>query len=206
MTQILLATHNQGKITRFRSQLATDEIEFVTLSELDITVAEPDENGSNEWENAQIKARAYFDQTGIISLAEDTGFYFVDLPQHSQPGKDVQRSAGVKTDDTPEIRFQKMTDFYINIANGLGGSAEAYFLDEYCLYDGKQYTRATGKRFLTVHNTINRIDINFPICSLYSVKSCGKHYQDLDTAEMNDFLKPSSDGARQILERLAGNI
>lgn len=202
MTKVLLATHNKSKIQRFKSKLALEGLEFVTLEDLSLEINEPEENGINEWENAKIKAKAYFDVSGLPSLAEDTGLYFLDLPPDKQPGKDVKSSAGVLATDSGEIKFKKMTDFYINIANSLVGQAEAYFLDEYCLYNGKEFKRATGKRYITVTNKVNKVDINFPICSLYSVKSSGKHYQELNDLEMEEFLKPSIDGARNILKSL----
>ncbi len=210
MTQILLATHNTSKIERYRTRLAVNGIEFTTLKELGLVTQEPEEDGSNEWENAQIKARTYFEtasQNGyhLPALSEDTGIYITDLPPDRQPGKDVQRAAGVTQSDTDMERFTKMTDYYIQIANECGGEARAYFINVYCLFDEQTYYKAEGKREIIITNTIHKVDTSFPLCSMYRAVSCGKPYQDLNEAEMNKFLSPCIDRAREMLTQYIKN-
>jgi XTP/dITP diphosphohydrolase len=73
MRQILLATTNPGKQKEILSALMPlDDVEFVDLSDLGIDI-DVDETGSTYAENALIKAKAYFEHSGIPTLAEDSG-------------------------------------------------------------------------------------------------------------------------------------
>jgi len=135
---ILLATHNPSKIRRFQKNLKIPKVEFVSPRDLNLLKVEAKEDGKDEFVNSEIKARAYFEVAKIPCLSLDTGFYIQDLPDNKQPAKHVQRIAGVLETDSDEIRFQKMTDHYRQIAKNKGGQAEAFFKDVFCLFNGKK--------------------------------------------------------------------
>jgi XTP/dITP diphosphohydrolase len=71
MKQLLLATHNTGKIQEFKALLAPLNIEI--LSAADYRLIEPAETGVTFEENAAIKAVAGMKATGLPSLADDSG-------------------------------------------------------------------------------------------------------------------------------------
>ena len=62
MKQILFATINESKVKRFQKALLENNIEMLTLKDID-TAIEIEENGSTAIENALIKARAYYNET-----------------------------------------------------------------------------------------------------------------------------------------------
>jgi XTP/dITP diphosphohydrolase len=66
--QIVLATHNQGKIAEMRAILAP-----VGLDLIGYDGPEPVEDGITFLENALIKARAAHKHTGLPALADDSG-------------------------------------------------------------------------------------------------------------------------------------
>lgn len=68
--KLVVATHNQGKVDEIRAILSVQnpELELVTYDG-----PEPVEDGLSFLENAQIKARAAFEHTGLPSIADDSG-------------------------------------------------------------------------------------------------------------------------------------
>jgi XTP/dITP diphosphohydrolase len=69
--RLLFATTNPGKLRELRG-LVGDVVEVLALSDLP-PVPEPVEHGATFEENAEIKARAYADATGLPALADDSG-------------------------------------------------------------------------------------------------------------------------------------
>ncbi len=69
---LLLATRNQGKIDEIKAILAPLEFKLISAQEIiqDLTVPE---TGQTYAENARLKALAYFNETGYVSLADDSG-------------------------------------------------------------------------------------------------------------------------------------
>lgn len=73
MTQrLVIATTNPHKVEEFRELLAGVPFTLTSLSELGVTHEVP-ETGVTFEQNAIIKARAYADLTGLLTLADDSG-------------------------------------------------------------------------------------------------------------------------------------
>ena len=70
--KVLFATTNPAKIKKYADELKKRNIEVITIKDLDIEI-DVDENGKNALENAYIKAKAYYDVTGIIAI-ESKGY------------------------------------------------------------------------------------------------------------------------------------
>lgn len=70
--KICIATENTGKLEEIIALLHGIPLEFVISSQLGIRVS-AEETGSTYAENATIKGLAYARQTGLISLADDSG-------------------------------------------------------------------------------------------------------------------------------------
>ena len=136
-------------------------------------------------------------------MALDTGFYIENYPPEKQPGKHVQRIAGVVHGDTDEQRFEKMSLYYINIAKEFKGEAEAYFLDFFCLFDGKNYFYQEAKRPAVLTDKVNFKDVHFPIASVYKVPQFDVYYHDLTPEQMKEYIKPSLDAVVKIVEKLS---
>jgi len=66
--KLVLATHNQGKVSELRAILEPNGFELAGYEG-----AEPVEDGTSFVENALIKARAAFASTGLPALADDSG-------------------------------------------------------------------------------------------------------------------------------------
>jgi XTP/dITP diphosphohydrolase len=69
--KLVIASHNEGKVSEIRELLGPYGIEPVSAVELDLP--EPDEIGVDFIENADLKARQAADLSGLPALADDSG-------------------------------------------------------------------------------------------------------------------------------------
>ena len=88
--QIVLATHNKGKMSEINNLLSSF-YEVLTLDHFP-NIKEIPETGKTLKENAFIKARTVFEMTGLPSLADDTGLEVEALG--GEPGVFSARYAG----------------------------------------------------------------------------------------------------------------
>lgn len=70
--KLMIATNNPGKIKEYRALLNRPELELVTPPDIGLEL-EAAETGSSYAENAAIKAQAFWDACGMITLADDSG-------------------------------------------------------------------------------------------------------------------------------------
>lgn len=69
--KLVIASHNEGKVREIRDLLGPYGIEPVSAAELDLP--EPDEIGTTFLDNADLKARAAADLSGMVAIADDSG-------------------------------------------------------------------------------------------------------------------------------------
>jgi len=70
--KLLVATHNRGKVAEYADMLADFELEWLTLSDVGVTM-DVEETGDTFLANGRLKAIAYARETGLLTLAEDSG-------------------------------------------------------------------------------------------------------------------------------------
>ena len=71
-TQLVLATHNPGKVREIAELLQPFGLQILSAGELG--VSEPPEDGTTFRANAETKARHTAEATGLPSLSDDSGF------------------------------------------------------------------------------------------------------------------------------------
>ena len=96
--KVLFATTNPAKVKRYVSKLQKQGIEVLTLNDIDIKL-EVEETGKNAIENAELKAKAYYNATGITSIGIDDTLFIEGLPEEKQPGTNVRRVNGKELSD-----------------------------------------------------------------------------------------------------------
>jgi XTP/dITP diphosphohydrolase len=69
--RLVIATHNDGKLREIRALVAPFGITCLGAAELDLP--EPEETGTSFVANAELKARAAADLTGLPALSDDSG-------------------------------------------------------------------------------------------------------------------------------------
>jgi XTP/dITP diphosphohydrolase len=98
--RLLLATHNAGKLAELRAKLADLPLQLVSLRALAIDAA-VEETGATFRENAELKARAYAQASGLWTLAEDSGLEVDALG--GEPGVHSARYLGPEATDPQRI-------------------------------------------------------------------------------------------------------
>ena len=89
--QLLVATHNPGKVREYQHLLRDLPVDLVSLDELGITY-DVEETGATFHENAWLKARAYCSLGRTLTLSDDSGLE-VDA-QGGEPGVHSARYGG----------------------------------------------------------------------------------------------------------------
>ena len=72
MSQILIASNNQGKFDEIQALLLGLKVELLTPRMLDLEIS-VEESGQTYEENAELKGKAYAQATGLMTLADDSG-------------------------------------------------------------------------------------------------------------------------------------
>ena len=103
--RIIVATGNEGKMREVRLILADLGMEIISMKEAGAS-CEIEETGSSFAENAEIKAKAVWEQTGHIVLADDSGLVVDYLG--GEPGIYSARYMG--EDTSYEIKNQAIID------------------------------------------------------------------------------------------------
>ncbi|HID50788.1 MAG TPA: XTP/dITP diphosphatase [Anaerolineae bacterium] len=111
MTQkLLVATHNQGKVREYAEMLADLQIEWLSLDDVGMGL-DVEETGRTFRENAILKARAYAGETGLLTLADDSGLEVDALG--GEPGVYTARYGGAGL--THEARYQLLLQNMANV-------------------------------------------------------------------------------------------
>lgn len=135
--RLLVATSNSGKTREIRKILAGIPFEIVNLKDVG-KLTEARETGKSFAANARIKARTYYRQTGLLTLAEDSGLQVDYLG--GRPGVLSARFAGETASDADNVRRL--------LASMRGVPQEkrhARFVCVVAITDGKKMWMATGK-------------------------------------------------------------
>jgi XTP/dITP diphosphohydrolase len=101
-TKLLLATNNKAKVREYRSLLRGIPHQIVTLAEQGITTV-VDESGGSFAENARLKAVTLAKESGLLSLADDSGLEVDAL--NGEPGPLSARYAGEGATDADRIDY-----------------------------------------------------------------------------------------------------
>ncbi|MCO7175994.1 XTP/dITP diphosphatase [Sporolactobacillus kofuensis] len=109
MTKVLIASNNPGKIKEFKTLLADFGVEVFSLKDMDIHTDVP-ETGTTFRENAALKAETLAHQTGMITLADDSGLCVDALD--GEPGIFSARYAGLdkNSEKNIDLLLSKLAD------------------------------------------------------------------------------------------------
>ena len=128
MQKILIATTNPGKFSEFVSEYKDLPMQFVSLRDLKLDKIVADEPYQTLWENALHKAKFFAKKSGLVTIAEDSGFFIKYLG--GEPGIEARRFAS-----TGKERVKKVLRLLINVP---GVKRGAYFETKACVYDPRK--------------------------------------------------------------------
>jgi len=107
MRRLLIATNNPGKQREYHELLADLDVDLCTLRGQGLSIVVR-EDGSSYAENARIKAEAYAQASGMLTLADDSGLEVDALG--GEPGVHSARYGGGGSSDTGryELLLQRL--------------------------------------------------------------------------------------------------
>ncbi|MFL7839245.1 MAG: RdgB/HAM1 family non-canonical purine NTP pyrophosphatase [Candidatus Promineifilaceae bacterium] len=88
---ILVATHNQGKVTEYAEMMSGLNMNWMSLDDIGL-IQEVEETGATFLANAQLKASEYAKMSGLLTLADDSGLVVDAL--EGAPGVKTARYGG----------------------------------------------------------------------------------------------------------------
>lgn len=98
---LLVATHNRGKVVEYSEMLAALDVQWRSLDDIGFAL-EVEETGDSFQANAILKSQAYAAETGLLTLADDSGLEVDALARG--PGIYTARYGGPGL--TPQQRYE----------------------------------------------------------------------------------------------------
>ena len=192
--RILYGTTNKGKLQAMEKSVRQLDIEIIGLNDLNCKIPLIEECGRTPLENAEIKARAYFEAFHMPVFSCDSGLYFDELTDEEQPGIHVRRVNG------KELNDDEMIQYYSSLAERYGGkitgryrNAIYFILDEDHHYSSMDMSIATEPFVLVTKPYVKRVE-GFPLDSLSIDIETGKYYYDIEVKEVSTSV---DDGVRK---------
>jgi inosine/xanthosine triphosphate pyrophosphatase family protein len=181
--RILLGTANQAKINRFRAYLATLPIEILSLGDLGIA-RDVEEDGKTPQENAEIKARAYFAESNIPTLAVDAGLTIERFPNEKQPGVFVRRIRGTGE----AVSDEEILGYYARELDRIGGETVGKWEVGIALVTlgGKTFSHTFDLQARFTATRSAALKAGEPLSSLMTDPTTGKYYSELADEERPD--------------------
>jgi XTP/dITP diphosphohydrolase len=122
--KLLLASHNQGKLKEMRKLLGST-VEVVLPQDVGVTTEfDVDETGATFQDNALLKAEAFAQRTGLLTLADDSGLAVTAL--NGAPGVKSKRLVP-GSDHDRNVHLLKLLESTQD--------RSAYFITVLCLFD-----------------------------------------------------------------------
>ena len=182
--KVLFATTNASKVGTYKEKLEKNGIEVLSLKDLNLKL-DIDENGKNAIENAYIKAKAYYDETKMITIGMDDNLYIDNIPEEKQPGTHVRRVNG------KELTDDEMIEHYTNLAKEYGGRLTAKWVYGMVIYDGKNVKEYTWSKdaFYFVDKPCEERNIGYPLDSIAVLPKFNKYLSELTKEEKDEYDK-----------------
>lgn len=177
--KLLYGTTNQAKLELMRRAVEPIGIEVIGLSDLGREIPPVDESGNSPLENAELKARTYFEAFHMPVFSCDSGLYFEGLADDEQPGVHVRRIDGRELSDS------EMTEYYAELSRKNGGNIIGQYrnaiyliLDEEHTYSSMDLSIATEPFILSDTPHQKRV-AGFPLDCLSKDPKSGEYYYDM---------------------------
>lgn len=135
--------------------------------------------GKNALENAFIKAKTYYDATGIVSIGMDNNLFIEGLPEEKQPGTHVRRVNGKTLSD------DEMIEYYTSLVKEYGGQLIAKWVYGMVVYDGKEKKEFSWSKnnFYFLDTPSDKRNPGYPLDSIAFVPEFNKYLVELTSEE-----------------------
>ena len=178
--RVLFATGNPAKVKRYKEALENNGIELITIKDIDVNL-DIDENGKNAIENAYIKAKAYYDATGIPTIGMDNNLFIEGIDEKLQPGTHVRRVGGRQLND------DEMITYYTNLVKQYGEKLQAKWVYGMVVITDKSCDKLTWSKdkFYFVSTPCSKRNPGYPLDSISIVPEFNKYLVELNNEEKN---------------------
>jgi XTP/dITP diphosphohydrolase len=187
-TKLLLATHNQAKLTELKlgaSEFLKD-VQILSLHDLQIQ-EDPEETGNTFEDNAKLKAEFYSQKTGLPTLADDGGLMISYL--NNEPGVKSKRWLGYDATD------EEMISYALKRLQNAGGDARIARLQTTLVYYnphlGRDNPRIVPSIYIETESILGHISHapskhathGYPYRAIFIVDQFHKYYDELTPEE-----------------------
>lgn len=154
-------------------------IEIIGLGDLGMEIPEVNESGDTPLENAEIKARAYFEAFRMPVFSCDSGLYFEGLDDEEQPGIHVRRIGG------RELSDKEMTEHYAALAARHGGNIIGRYINAiYLILNEETHHKSMDISIATEPFVLSSVPHEravegFPLDRLSKDIKTGEYYYDM---------------------------
>lgn len=201
--KILYGTGNPAKLDAMRRRLEEFDLEIIGLKDLGMPIPEVVEDGSTPLENAEKKARAYYEAFGIPVFSCDSGLYLDRVTEKEQPGIHVRTIGGKYLTD------EEMLEHYGGLAKKYGNLTARYrnaiclVMDREHVYKAMEESMASEPFLITdkPHPVRKR---GFPLDSLSIDIGSGKYYYDLENNQLDKVAV--EDGFKDFFQKVLGLV
>ena len=177
--EVLFATKNPAKVKKYKEELEKNGIKLLTVNDIDVNIS-VEESGKNCVENAYIKAKSYFDATGITSIGMDNTLFIEEFPENKQPGTHVRRVNG------KELSDEEMIEYYSNLVKEHGGKVTAKWVYGMVVYSENGYESFTWNKdeFYLVDKISEKRNPGYPLDSMSIDKIINKYFVELTEEDL----------------------
>jgi len=178
--KVLFATGNPAKVKRYKESLEKNGIELITIKDIGINL-NIDENGKDAIENAYIKAKAYYDATGIPTIGMDNNLFIDGIDESLQPGTHVRRVGGRQLSD------EEMITYYTRLVKEHGGKLQAKWVYGMVVITDKSCDELTWSKdkFYFVSTPCSKRNPGYPLDSISIIPKFNKYLVELSDEERN---------------------
>lgn len=188
MKKVLFATTNPAKIKKYKIELEKRDVEVLTLNDLSVNVT-VEETGKDAVENALLKAKAFYEATGIATIGMDNTLFIEGIPEEKQPGTHVRRVGG------KELTDEEMIEYYTNLTREYGGKLTAKWIFGLVVYNekGAQEYSWSKDHFYFVDTPCEKRNPGYPLDSISVMPENHKYFLEL-TSEEKQKMKQNTKG------------
>jgi 8-oxo-dGTP diphosphatase len=199
--KVLFATTNPAKIKNYQEGLKENGIELLTLKDIDVNI-KVDECGKNALENALIKAKTYYDATGVVSIGMDNSLFIEELPEEKQPGTHVRRVNG------KELTDEEMITYYTNLVKENGGKLTAKWVYGMVIYDGKEKNEISWSKshFYFIDKASSKRNPGYPLDSIAIIPEFNKYLVELTDEEKNSNKREDGKKNAEIIKFIVDSV
>lgn len=178
--KVLFATGNPAKVKRYKESLEKNGIELITIKDIGINL-NIDENGKDAIENAYIKAKAYYDATGIPTIGMDNNLFIDGIEESLQPGTHVRRVGGRQLSD------EEMITYYTRLVKEHGEKLQAKWVYGMVVITDKSCDELTWSKdkFYFVSTPCSKRNPGYPLDSISIIPEFNKYLVELSDEERN---------------------